>query len=143
MRIALLAALALATATASQPANAAADFASLKTGDRLHRFETTAVYLDAADRPMGARFMHGPTGFQLDLLQIESVPQAFTWVKTFATSDQGEPHTQEHLLLLRGIRGRTLATKDSMSLATSSAYTETWRTSYFFNTAAGVDTFFD
>ena len=30
-----------------------------------------------------------------------------------------------------------------MSLVTSSAYTETWRTSYFFNTAAGVDTFFD
>jgi Zn-dependent M16 (insulinase) family peptidase len=64
-------------------------------------------------------------------------------VKSFATSDQGEPHTQEHLLLLRGVRGRTLATKDSMSLITSSAYTETWRTSYFFNTAAGVDTFFD
>ena len=92
---------------------------------------------------MGARFMHRPTGFQLDLLQIESVPQAFTWVKTFATSDQGEPHTQEHLLLLRGIRGRTLATKEPMSLASSSAYTETWRTSYFFNTSAGVDTFFD
>ena len=41
------------------------------------------------------------------------------------------------------MRGRTLATKESMSLVTSSAYTETWRTSYFFNTAAGVDTFFD
>jgi len=140
MRLASLAAIALMTQAFA--ANAA-DFAGLKTGDRLHRFETTAVYLDAGDRPMGARFMHGPTGFQLDLLQIESVPQAFTWVKSFATSDQGEPHTQEHLLLLRGVRGRTLATKDSMSLITSSAYTETWRTSYFFNTAAGVDTFFD
>ena len=30
-----------------------------------------------------------------------------------------------------------------MSLVTSSAYTETWRTSYYFNTAAGVDIFFD
>ena len=141
MRLASLAALALAT---HRPGRARrVDLATLKAGDRSHRFEATAVYLDAADRPMGARFMHRPTGFQLDLLQIESVPQAFTWVKTFATSDQGEPHTQEHLLLLRGIRGRTLATKESMSLATSSAYTETWRTSYFFNTAAGVDTFFD
>ena len=109
MRLASLAALVLMTQAF---AASAADFASLKTGDRLHRFETTAVYLDAADRPMGARFMHGPTGFQLDLLQIESVPQAFTWVKSFATSDQGEPHTQEHQLLLRGVRGRTLATKD-------------------------------
>ena len=141
MRLASLAALALA-ATLSHAAPLA-ELATLKAGDRHHRFETVAVYLDAADRPMGARFRHRPTGFELHLLQIESVPQAFTWVKTFATSDQGEPHTQEHLLLLRGLRGRTLATKDSMSLVTSSAYTETWRTSYFFNTAAGVDTFFD
>ena len=109
MRLALFAALALATTAQAAPV---VDLATLKAGDRSHRFEATAVYLDAADRPMGARFMHRPTGFQLDLLQIESVPQAFTWVKTFATSDQGEPHTQEHLLLLRGIRGRTLATKE-------------------------------
>ena len=141
MRLASFAALALATTVQAAPA--VVDFTTLKAGDRSHGFEATAVYLDAADRPMGARFMHRPTGFQLDLLRIESVPQAFTWVKTFATSDQGEPHTQEHLLLLRGIRGRTLATKESMSLVTSSAYTETWRTSYFFNTGAGVDTFFD
>ena len=140
MRLASFAALALATTAQAAPT---ADFTTLKAGDRHHRFEATAIYLDAADRAMGARFVHRPTGFQLDLLQIESVPQAFTWVKTFATSDQGEPHTQEHLLLLRGLRGRTLATKDAMSLITSSAYTETWRTSYFFNTAAGVDTFFD
>lgn len=122
---------------------AAADLSTIKAGDRLHGFQVKSVYLDAADRPLGARFMHGATGFQLDLLQIESVPQAFTWVKSFATSDQGEPHTQEHLLLLRGKAGRTLATKQSMTLVTHSAYTETWRTSYFFNTNAGIDTFFD
>ncbi len=130
-------------AAASWAAAAPADLKTLKAGDRAYGFEAVSVYLDAADRPLGARFMHRPTGFQLDLLQIESVPQAFTWVKTFATSDQGEPHTQEHLLLLRGKSGRTLATKQSMSLVTHSAYTETWRTSYFFNTTAGVDTFFD
>ena len=141
MRRALSLWLALAVATAAHAAPA--DLATLKAGDRVHRFEASAIYLDAADRPLGARFLHRPTGFQLDLLQIDSVPQAFTWVKSFATSDQGEPHTQEHLLLLRGTRGRTLATKESMSLATSSAYTETWRTSYVFNTSAGVDTFFD
>ncbi len=121
---------------------APADLATLQAGDRAHRFEASAIYLDAADRPLGARFVHRPTGFQLDLLHIESVPQSFTWVKSFATSEQGEPHTQEHLLL-RGTCGRTLATKESMSLVTSSAYTETWRTSYFFNTSAGITTFFD
>ncbi len=124
-------------------AAAPADLKTLKAGDRAHHFEAVSVYLDAADRPLGARFMHRPTGFQLDLLQIESVPQAFTWVKTFPTSNQGEPHTQEHLLLGRGKSGRTLATKQSMSLVTNSAYTEQWRTSYMFNTTAGVDTFFD
>lgn len=137
----LTAALLWATATGLHAAPA--QLATLKAGDRAHRFEATAIYLDASDRPMGARFVHRPSGFQLDLLQIESVPQVFTWVKSFATSDKGEPHTQEHLLLLRGLRGRTLATKQSMSLAAHSAYTETWRTSYFFNTAAGVDTFFE
>lgn len=141
------AAVAFATATVAFGASAAPAaplrLETLAAGDRAHRFEATAVYLDAADRAMGARFVHRPTGFQLDLLRIESVPQAFTWVKTFATSDQGEPHTQEHLLLLRGTRGRTLGTKGTMSLVASSAYTETWRTSYFFNTAAGLDVFFD
>lgn len=140
MRQSLLAA-ALTLMAASQAQSVNLD--TLKAGDRSHRFEATTVYLDAAERPLGARFVHRPTGFQLDLLQIESVPQAFTWVKTFATSDQGEPHTQEHLLLLRGVRGRTLGTKQAMSLVTHSAYTETWRTSYSFNTAAGIDAFFD
>ncbi len=141
MRFALPALLVLAFAATAGAAPV--DLNTLKAGDRAHRFEATTVWLDAADRPLGARFMHRPTGFQLDLLRIESVPQAFTWVKSFATSDQGEPHTQEHLLLLRGKRGHTLATRQSMSLVTHSAYTETWRTSYMFNTTAGVDTFFD
>jgi len=83
MRLALSAALALAATAQAAPG---VDLATLKAGDRSHRFEATALYLDAADRPMGARFKHLPTGFQLDLLRIESVPQAFTWVKTFATS---------------------------------------------------------
>ncbi|MBC8022327.1 MAG: hypothetical protein H7Y14_04370, partial [Burkholderiales bacterium] len=122
---------------------APADLASLAAGQELRGFRVASVYLDAVDRPMGARFMHRRTGFTLDLLQIESVPQAFTWVNSFATSDQGEPHTQEHLLLLRGIRGRTLQARDSMSLVTSSAFTQTWRTSYFFHTTAGMDVFFD
>ena len=119
------------------------DLSRLAPGDKSHGFRVDSIYLDAADRPLGARFMHQSTGFTLDLLQIESVPQSFSWVNTFATSDQGEPHTQEHLLLLRGKRGRTLATRQSMSLVTHSAFTQTWRTSYFFNTSAGTDVFFD
>lgn len=139
MRLALLACLAFACLAQAAPV----DLARLQAGDEAHGFRVASVYLDAADRPLGARFMHRATGFTLDLLRIESVPQAFTWVNSFATSDQGEPHTQEHLLLLRGVRGRTLQTRKLMSLAQSSAFTQTWRTSYFFHTTAGVDTFFD
>ena len=142
MRPALLVSLALSM-TSLAPAAAAQDLATLGVGAQAHGFKVATVYLDAFDKPMGARFLHGRTGFTLDLMQIESVPQAFTWVNTFAVGDQGEPHTQEHLLLLRGVRGRTLQAKDSMSLVTSSAFTQTWRTSYFFNTTAGVDVFFD
>jgi Zn-dependent M16 (insulinase) family peptidase len=136
--------LAASTLAALSSASAApVDLAKLSPGDRVHGFRVESIYLDHQDRPLGARFSHPATGFHLHLLQVESVPQAFTWVKSFATSDQGEPHTQEHLLLLRGKAGRTLATKQSMTLVTHSAYTETWRTSYFFNTNAGIDTFFD
>src|SRR5687767_1559388 len=93
---------------------APADLASIVPGSTVHGFRVDSVYLDHRDRPMGARFLHRATGFTLDLVQVESVPQAFTWVNTFATSDQGEPHTQEHLLLLRGKRGRILGTRQSM-----------------------------
>jgi Zn-dependent M16 (insulinase) family peptidase len=141
MRPALLAFLLISMSTLS-PA-APPQLSTLRVGDETHGFRVASIYLDATDRPMGARFMHRRTGFTLDLMQLETVPQAFTWVNSFATSDQGEPHTQEHLLLLRGVRGRTLQARDSMSLVTSSAFTMTWRTCYFFNTTAGVDVFFD
>ena len=137
----LIVALVLAVAPASQAASV--DLATLAPGKVVHGFRVDSVYLDHRDRPMGARFFHRATGFTLDLVQVESVPQAFTWVNTFATGDQGEPHTQEHLLLLRGKRGRILGTRQSMSLVTHSAFTQTWRTSYFFNTTAGIDAFYD
>jgi Zn-dependent M16 (insulinase) family peptidase len=141
MRRFLLAASALTAASSALAASL--DLPKLSPGDEAHGFRVESIYLDHRDRPLGARFMHRATGYTLDLVQVESVPQAYTWVNTFATSDQGEPHTQEHLLLLRGKRGRTLGTRQSMSLVTHSAFTQTWRTSYFFNTPAGTDAFFD
>ena len=72
--------------------------ANLHDSDTLHGFKVTTIYLNDANRPMGGRFIHFKTGFTLDFLQIESVPQAFFWVNTFPVSDKGEPHTQEHYL---------------------------------------------
>jgi Zn-dependent M16 (insulinase) family peptidase len=115
---------------------------SLSYGDTLNGFKATAVYLNDADKPMGARFVHIKTGFTLDLLQIESVPQAFIWVNTLPVSDRGEPHTQEHLLITKGNKGRALNTREGMSLAQSNAFTDQLITAYDFNTNAGSNVFY-
>ncbi|MCU1229008.1 MAG: Zn-dependent peptidase (Insulinase) family [Acidobacteria bacterium] len=117
--------------------------ATLKKGDAANGFHVAAVYLDAADKPIGARFIHDRSGFTLDYLQIESVPQGYTWVNSIPVSDQGEPHTQEHLLLGKGTTGRAFAGLDTMWLSGSNAFTQQWRTSYNFNTSAGPNVFFD
>ncbi|HUP45833.1 MAG TPA: hypothetical protein VM779_10005, partial [Thermoanaerobaculia bacterium] len=116
---------------------------ALTEGQVVNGFRTAATYLDDSGRPMGARFLHQRSGFTLDLLQIESVPQGYTWINSIPVSDQGEPHTQEHLLLGKGTKGRSFASLDTMWLSGSSAFTQQWRTSYHFNTAAGPDVFFN
>jgi Zn-dependent M16 (insulinase) family peptidase len=113
----------------------------LEQGKPVHGFTPTAVYLDANDRPFGARLVHQATGFTLDYLQIESAPQGFLWVTTYPTSEKGEPHTQEHLLLTKGDRGRKLGSFEAMALAESSAFTGQYRTCYHFHTVAGTDVF--
>ena len=115
----------------------------LSPGGSVNGFKVTSIYLNDADKPMGARFIHDRSGFTLDVLQIESVPQGYTWVNSIPVSDQGEPHTQEHLLLGKGTTGRAFASLDTMWLSASTAFTQQWRTSYHFNTAAGPDVFFD
>lgn len=115
----------------------------LKKGQAASGFTVDALYLNAADKPIGARFLHTKTGFTLDYLEIESVPQGYTWVNSFTVGDQGEPHTQEHLLLGKGTTGRSFAGLDTMWLARSNAFTQQWRTSYNFNTAAGPEVFFN
>jgi Zn-dependent M16 (insulinase) family peptidase len=115
---------------------------NLKKGQVVQGFRTEAVYLNDSDRPMGGRFVHARTGFTFDLLQIQSVPQAFMWVNSFPTSDMGEPHTQEHLLLGKGNKGRAVASLQDMSLAESNAFTMQWRTVYNFNTGAGAEVFY-
>ena len=118
-------------------------FTDISPQTTSHNFHSTAVYLDDAGHPFGARFVHDKTGFTLDLIQVQSVPQAFTWVNTFPVSDKGEPHTQEHLLVGKGNVGRAFAATESMTLSNSSAFTMQWRTCYDFNTNAGLDVFYD
>lgn len=117
-------------------------FDSLKEGQVVDGFRAEAVYLNDADKPFGARLRHARTGFTLDFLEIQSVPQVFAWVNSFPTSDRGEPHTQEHLLLGKGNVGRAPSGLEGMSLAVSTAFMQQWRTCYQFYTAAGPDVFY-
>jgi Zn-dependent M16 (insulinase) family peptidase len=137
----LLATLLCLLAATAQGADVKLD--QLKKGDVVEGFRVDAVYLNDADKPLGARFIHRRSGFTLDYLQIESVPQGYTWVNSIPVGDQGEPHTQEHLLLAKGTTGRAFAGLDTMWLSGSSAFTQQWRTSYHFNTSAGKEVFFD
>lgn len=124
----------------SQPREAT--YANLTEGQSISGFKTLAVYLDDSERPVGARFRHERSGFTLDLLQIQSVPQAFIWVTTYPTSNMGEPHTQEHLLLGKGNKGRALGSEEGMSLVASNAFTQQWMTCYDFYSPAGPEVFY-
>jgi len=115
--------------------------AQLTPGQRVRGFSAQVVYLDGADHPIGARLVHEATGFTLDYLRIESAPQGLLWVTSYPTSDKGEPHTQEHLLLTKGNRGRKLGSFEAMALAESSAFTGPRNTCYHFHTVAGHEVF--
>ena len=115
---------------------------ALTEGKSAHGFRAEALYLNDSDQPFGARLRHERTGFTLDYMEMQSVPQAFMWVNSFPTADHGEPHTQEHLLLGKGNVGRAHAGLESMSLAGSSAFTMQWRTAYHLHTAAGPEVFY-
>ncbi len=114
----------------------------LSPGKLVNGFRAVAVYADERGQPMGARFIHARTGFTLDVLQIQSVPQGYIYVNSFPISDMGEPHTQEHLLLGKGSVGRAVSSAETMSLVESNAFAQQLRTSYNFNTP-GSEVFYD
>jgi Zn-dependent M16 (insulinase) family peptidase len=64
------------------------------------------------------------------------------WVTTYPTSNMGEPHTQEHLLLGKGNKGATVGSLDEMWLVTMNAFTQQERTCYEFSTDAGPEVFY-
>ena len=116
---------------------------NLKNHQQVVDFTVEAVYEVDNQNPLGARFRHNQSGFVLDLLRIQSVPQAFMWVNSHPVSDRGEPHTLEHLLLGKGTKGRYVASLEEMSLGNSSAFTAQLRTCYHFHTPAGGSVFFN
>ena len=129
--------------TPSVPASTSAPvaIASLAEGQKAAGFVTRALYVDDEGRPRGARFVHERTRFVFDYLAIESAPQAYVYATTYPPRTAGAPHTQEHLLLGKGNKGRWLGNYDHVILAEWSAATWQYRTGYHFHTSAGVDAF--
>jgi hypothetical protein len=127
--------------SAAPPPASEVSLEQLAPGQVVRGFSPRAVYLDGADHPIGARMVHVKTGFTLDYLRIESAPQGLLWVTTYPTSDKGEPHTQEHLLLGKGNSGRKLASFSAMALVESGAFTGPRNTCYHFHTVAGHEVF--
>ncbi len=119
------------------------DVPDLKQDQMVADFRTECIYDNGFGKEIGARFRHAPSGFVLDYLQIQSLPQAFIWVNTFPVSDRGEPHALEHLLLGKGTKGQYVAALEDMRLGSSSAYTQQLRTCYHFSTSAGPEGFFE
>ncbi len=128
-------------ANPATPDPSAFGLATLTEHQHAHGFSVAAVYTGASGQPIGARFIHDTTHFIFDYLQIESAPQGFIWVNSYPTSDKGEPHTQEHLLLGKGNRGRSFGSAEVMQLAKSSAFTDQWRTCYHFHTVAANEVY--
>jgi hypothetical protein len=126
---------------AAAPLSAPVALATLTEGQRAAGFVAKALYVDDDGRPRGARFFHERTRFVFDYLAIESAPQAYVYAGTYPTSDGGAPHTQEHLLLGKGNKGRFLGNYDHVMLADWSAATWQYRTGYHFHTSAGTDAF--
>ena len=128
-------------ASAVPPAVQATSLAALTEGENVQGFVAQALYLDDDGRARGARLVHARTRFVFDYLAIESAPQAFVYATTYPSSDGGAPHTQEHLLLGKGNKGRWLGNYDHVMLAEWSAATWQYRTGYHFHTSAGTDAF--
>ena len=129
-------------AALAPPACGSFDWERLTENQRVQGFRVLNLYDNAADEPMGARFIDERSGFIVDFMQIQSVPQAFYWIKTPPSSSMGEAHACEHLLLGKGARGRYVATLEDMALTSSTAFTALLHTCYHFNTTAGEETFY-
>lgn len=130
-----------ATAAGAQAAPAAA-LAELTPQSEIAGFRAHALYLDDLGQPRGARLKHLRTGLILDVLYFESAPQLLISVNTPPTSDKGEPHVHEHVVLGKGNVGRSLMNACEMNLVATQAATFQWYTNYHFHVVTGDEAFY-
>ncbi|TPW18305.1 MAG: hypothetical protein FD126_3477, partial [Elusimicrobia bacterium] len=119
-----------------------AGLSELREGQRVSGFTAQALYLGAAGRPAGARFLHR-SGMPVDVLFFASVPHISLYARSLPISERGEPHTLEHLLLGKGRVGKAMNALMDMRLGNHTAGTYSDMTLYSFHTAAGPEGFYE
>ncbi len=122
---------------------ASSDLTLLKKGEKLADFQVEHLYSDSEGKIIGAKVLHIPTGAPVFLLQIETVPQVFTWVDSPSDSDRGLPHALEHLLIAKGSKGRYLNLLEGMRLSDGAAATTGDFVYYGLYSGSGVNGFFE
>jgi hypothetical protein len=122
------------------PASDERDVLRRAVGDVTEGFRIDAFYTDG-QRRRGAHLVDPGSGLALDLVTIETAPQAQVCVWTPTSTDRGEPHTQEHLLISKGRKGRMLFAQRHAWLAHGVAWTEPLETCYGLAAPAGEASF--
>src|SRR5579859_8114905 len=120
-----------------------AELSRLKNGQRLAGLRLQHLYSDSNGKIVGAKFVHAATGAPVFLLQLQTVPQVLTWVETPTDSNQGLPHSLEHLIVAKGSKGHYLQLVQQMHLNVSGAATFGDFVAYGLSSGAGVDGFFE
>jgi hypothetical protein len=101
----------------------AQDLPELKQNQSIADFRVANLYSDSEGRIVGGKFWYAPTGAPIYLLQIETAPQTFMWVDVPADSNDGVPHSLEHLLASKGTKGRYLSLLKEMRFSETGAAT--------------------
>ena len=120
-----------------------AGLSDLKANQEVDDFRVANLFSNADGKIVGAKFRHIPTGAPIFLMQIETVPQVFMWVDTPVNSNQGLPHSLEHLLAGKGVKGRYFSLLREMRLSQSEAATSRDFNLYGLSSATGADAFFE
>jgi Zn-dependent M16 (insulinase) family peptidase len=119
------------------------DLSGWKEGQKLGDLQLSHLFSDSNGAIRGGQFIHLPTGAPIYFIQVESVPQMFTWVSTPVDSNQGLPHSLEHILLSKGTKGRYYELLTNMRLSRSGAGTAADFVYYGFSSGAGTAGFFE
>jgi hypothetical protein len=109
----------------------------------LADFSVDHLYSNSEGTIVAAKFSHVPSGAPVFFLQLETIPEVLTWVDSPLDSDRGLAHSLEHLLIVKGVKGRYLNLLKLMRLSNGNAATGGDFVYYGLSSQVGVDGVFE